>query len=319
MHVNIRIIIIILLSITLSTISTTKLEQTCFTNSTEICYPCTSTMNCKLIGNEMKVIRSTNRNTTINYGTYVGGHVKIIEEPEVVTFYSCLGMTARGDKTGYLQVNPFTYHPINHELEFRNYPLGRNFLKMSTRFQKCLNSHCLHNNNNNNNNNRLECIILMETRLDFDFDFNSVTTLECVQNITFAHLNAPNVTVLRENHFFRNAYNIIYLELNVGHLGVLECDTFEYLSHVRVIRYSSSSSSDSNGNELNQFACILQHNPSLVRVIVNNNSIWSNCHIFGPIQTYSLTLISFTLFASIALAIFLFRATVRKRHSNIYP
>ena len=247
-----------------------EFKQLCSMNATNICYLCTSTMNCKLIGNEMKVIRSTNRNTIINYGTYVGGHVKIIEEPEVVTFYSCLGMTARGDKTGYLQVNPFTYHPINHELEFRNYPLGRNFLKMSTRFQKCLNSHCLHNNNNNNN--RLECADLPETRLDFEF--SDITTLECVQNITFAHLSAPNVTVLRENHFFRNAYNIIYLKLNLQQLTVIECSTFERLKNLRLLRFNSD-----NIQVVENYECIFDFNENLVALVFNDKWIWNSCQI----------------------------------------
>ena len=240
------------------------IQQMCTTPENDICHACqpfNHSDSIKFCQNITKNVHQINFYGTknVNYDSYKNSNVKIIVEPEKRTFYPC------GINSSYITVNRNSYYPIQLNLNLSNVHLPITYSSIETYFQKCVEKYCF------NKNNRFECLDPLVDSLDFTF--NSVVTPKCIQNITFANISSPNLSEIRQNTFFLNAVNLIFLKLDLIDLKLFENNVFQHLRHLKTIEvvylYTES--------ELIVNNSIFRYNPDLILITVPDRRIWNMC------------------------------------------
>ena len=252
-------------------------------DATSVCVICNQT---EFRNNECLPIKATTKaiisrsDINISYEQYAkrDSAIQLIEEPTKITFYTC-----PKHHNSYLQVSSENYYPINSTMNvFVPSIRGNNPAIMKDNFQKCLEQYCY-----NHPQNIFQC--LQVKRLDFNF--NTIITVSCIQNITYAFLLfVDDFNEIRPNYFFKRATNLIYLELKTANLKTIACSTFMAMKRLRVLRIDSRLM-----NSNYKTKCLFTHNWNLVRVTINGFSTWrDSCNPMKqrPITTLVLILLS---------------------------
>ena len=235
--------------------------QLCSKEIQKVCYPCESRISnyftCTEISDQMKIIYFET-NQFIDYTKYQNSHVRLIEEPQKITLYPC------HRNTSYIQVDLDTYYPIGSKLKLKFTNKSEFKSVRNSRFQSCLETHCL------TKNNRFVCHDHFVQHLDFKF--NQIVTTQCIQNITIALIFSRYLTKIVPNMFFLNAYNLIYVVFDLDILEILECSTFENLKHLRLVDFQVL-----RKTTVRNYECVFQYNPNIVFINDNNNITWNTC------------------------------------------
>ena len=248
------------------------------------CIPCkisiNNTINCKEVTQNIKIIHFRNSTDDIDYTSFVSSSIKIIEEPEKLTFYSC------PPNATYFQVDPDNFYPIKKKLPLPlNDDEGSNSTK-NTPFQTCLETYCL----TINNNNKLKCHdnIFIGS---LDFQLNSAVSLACIRNITYVSIRSRFLINIKSNQFFRNAHNVHYLALHLSDVKSFQCNSLQNLSNLRIVKISMF---PTNPHSI-EFSCLIQFNPNIVFVRQNDKIIWNKCTIETLSSSHRVFIISTVL------------------------
>ena len=304
--------VVLVLFFAVTVIQSKEALEYCLNHMETICFPCrpisAEDPQCIEISREMKII-NFDTHVNVSYHRYSNSSVKMIQEPNKVTFLSC----GRGNDDNYFQVQSYSYYPVGHTLHFSPYSVGMQYIQ-SALFQTCLNYYCV-----SIRNNMLKC---RDPLVDgFGFSFNSNITLPCVQNITYASITSDRISEITKNPFFVNAYNIINLVLDLNILRSFQCNAFQRLNNLRVLKINLNKSSVI---ETKVYECFFKFNPKLVMIDINGNWIWQSCHLPRTVNTYSKTVaivLSLALVVSILttllpIALYLRKHYKRGAHQN---
>ena len=201
--------------------------------------------------------------TSVNYDRYINSSIKLINERNLKTFYSCFD---------YFQVYTYTFYPVRLNLLFLQEPQGIVPSRLQGTFQRCLDKFCSATiRTNNYNYNRFLCY---ENRLkSLDFLFNYMVTLSCVQNITYAFISSQWIEMLDVNYFFSNAYNLVYLKLELLNLKKIESRVFGNLRYLKFVKFIYKRL------PLEDYERIFEYTHSLVKIDVANVSLWIKCKL----------------------------------------
>ena len=244
----------------LSSLITYK-DQMCLPSINKVCLACTLSLDesekCLKIDTEMKTVIFSGKKFAIDYDSYVNSGVKMINEDDTITMYSC------NVNDTYIQVTPSIFYPTDRKLRYPKYHVVIHDNVTVTPFQDCLNKFCLIHIN------FLKCV--NQSIDQFDFNFNKHVTLQCVQNITIALISTLKLTSITYNNLFYYASNLIYLRLHVHNLFHFDCYTFQGLRNLRILEFMTKSVS------INKYECVFKYNPNLIKIQVGNFSIWRTC------------------------------------------
>ena len=226
----------------------------CLNHSKHVCYPClTSNYNqnyCNKISNETKII-SFEANTIINYGSYLNSTVRIIQEPNQLTLYYC------GSNVTYIHI------PKKFENPFQKLFSTRKYKQTFITLQQCLNFYC---------SRKLPQLVCFNRFMDtLDFSLGQQVTLTCVNNIVSANIFSLKLKILDDYQFFIYAQSLIYLKLDFPKLKHINCFSLENLVNLRLLDFSH------NLIPLESYKCIFLFNPTIVRIGVDGQDIWSWC------------------------------------------
>ena len=246
----------------------------CLNYVTDMCISCDyNDYYCDEISSEAKMIQ-INRNASVDYEKYVHTNVKIIQEYRLNTYYSCPNMF---DK--YLQVYSYNYYPITNQLNFssivsRSPPIFH-WGHISVILQNCLETFC-----STDQNHIFICHGLSFTNLQFVF--NDIVTPYCLQNITTTCIISKTMLdVDRSLYFFTNAYNMIYLMLDVKDLKNLRCNRFQKLVNLRELELVFPADTDFDPEN---YKCIFRYNPNLVKIVMNDKWLWNECITYDTVD-----------------------------------
>ena len=253
----------IFLFIAFGTAKTSTQLKFCLISGERLCYECDNINRNKLYCDEMpqNVINMELNSTKItDYNSIKYTNIKVIIQPDRVTYYSC------NKNEAYLQVNSSNYYPLDRKLNFTNHPLNKPTRYADLKFQSCLNNYCA---NMANTSNKFICNNYLMEHLHFMF--STTVTPYCIQNITYVDILSRRITELCLNRFFINAYNIIYLNLEIDSLKIFECNALKNLKNLRVLHLNVPI-------RLRTFECFFHYNPTLALININKLEIWNPCH-----------------------------------------
>ena len=280
--------------------------QYCYNFSKSICYPCNNGDFCNQKMDRTKILRPP-INFYIDYMHYANTNIMVIEELHMITYYSC-------NRT-YLQVSPKSFYPKNRSfLTFsRNAAPILESINITT-FQTCLETYC-----GRQSNNRLECH-MGPYRNMFDFQFSSIVTLSCIENITYALIDSDNTPMVKLNWFFFNARNLVYVTLRLKQLKTFECNTFSFLELLRVLQLHV----DFNVSSSDGYDCFFGHNQNLVLLDVEGKRTWNPCYHYDSYTlrtrksiTIVMVLILFTVPFVLSIIIYKFYKHYWRDNDNI--
>ena len=160
------------------------------------------------------------------------------------------------------------------------YPLTRNLIQfvslrkhvtdkvinVDKTFQTCLLSYCEFETPKNN-------MLICETNLIrfLNFQFTTVITSRCVQNITFVRIQSMSNAALQMSNFFDYAINVIFMQLSVteDEEGTFRCSNFARMKKLRLLDISTLT--------LRNIKCIFLFNPDVIRITNRDQTVWNMC------------------------------------------
>ena len=148
----------------------------------------------------------------------------------------------------------------------------------------------------------------------------TLVSAACIRNITYVSIFSRSIPKFESIRFFRNAYNILYLALNVDYMKSLQCNFSRTLYNLRIVEFDVFYSN----SQLINFECFFRSNPNIVFIRINNVTTWNSCRMTTLSQTetdYTISMIIFTLFlvllcSLIAVYYFIQRKKHRLFHSE---
>ena len=235
--------------------------QYCLKHSKTECYPCEDSESnihiCDKMTKTMKIIDFRGSKMSVgDYNLYVNSHIKIIKEGKNLTFYSCDG--------DYFMVSRFIYYPLKTKLLFIRLERFFGYHRAHISFQKRLENYC-----------KMPTNKFLSTDKDvdsLDFALSDRITSICLQNITTATIFSNRIRVLKENRFFKYAYNLVHLHLEFQNLQSFSCLVFRNLSQLRIVKFPFAADI-----HIESYKCILPNNRNLVKIEVGNITIWNTC------------------------------------------
>ena len=222
----------------------------------------------------------------LNYYTYYGSKVKVLQNSDYIIFYNC---------PDHKSVSYFLRFNFSSLPSRRNKRVDKSYGQVvmftaNAIFQKCLEHYCdlfhldrlmawkfqCENNNMNSLNLKL-------TRTVTNF---------CLESIKYAVLNSSSVYDLNTSLFFKYAVNLIMLTIIIPESSkAFKCDLFRDIVDLRLLRLPKV--------DLASTYCIFQYNPQLVRISNSSARLWNMCNgtfdLVDDIESKNLTITNNTI------------------------
>ena len=250
--------ILLLTLVSILPVVITNPSQLCSTTFVNICFSCQHIDGlCDNITDNMKIIVFPD-NKKIDYSWYIRTNIRIIIQTGKLTFFSC------NKNWDFIEVDPNYYYPHKIKLNLSNIHVAVTYSKVVTEFQTCVQTYC------SNQNNHFECYNHVVDNLNFEFD-TSVNP-KCLQNITFASIESPNLKLIEPNTFFLNVFNLIYLKLELINLKTFQFNVLQNLKFLKMIKLVYFN------RNLVCLDCIFRFNPNLVLINAQDTIVWNSCN-----------------------------------------
>ena len=232
----------------------------------QICVVCPAVKadvtKCQKITDNMKIIVDDGNHTRIDYDQYVNSHVRIIRVKNKVTYYTCYNKAEP-----YFHVDSYTYFPLAQKTTYVKKRPTIAYQQLQTRYQKCLDNHCL-----KKPYSIFKCTGL--GMVDLNFTYTSNVTNDCLRGITYVNTDVKTMSQIYLDQLFHETYNLIYLKIQIDHLDHLNCNDFETLQNLRELHLNF------NKSEKQDLNCIFLYNPNLVIIFYNSQMIFNKCDKF---------------------------------------